>query len=91
MSETPSFQIAKAPYLVAVGDGNRLMVCRSEHVDTQAPAYQEIADYLTDHRMVLIETATITHTNMVGLVHQSHYGTPEARQLWLSRNQESTE
>lgn len=90
MSETPEFQVAMAPYLVAVGDSARLVVYRSEHVDKHAPAYQQIADYIIDHRMVLISTETTTHTDMVGHVEVTHWGTPEGRMQWLAYQQANT-
>uniref|UniRef100_A0AB39U1R9 Uncharacterized protein n=1 Tax=Mycolicibacterium phage Alyssa1 TaxID=3240801 RepID=A0AB39U1R9_9CAUD len=83
MSE-PSFQVALAPYLVAVGDGARLRVYRSLAVSTEAPAYQPVADYIEENGMVLVSAETGPYDGMFGRTEQSHYATPEARMLWLA-------
>ncbi|MCV7217148.1 hypothetical protein H7J51_17905 [Mycobacterium crocinum] len=87
MSE-PSFQVALAPYLVAVGDGARLRVYRSLAVSAEAPAYKPVADYIEENGMVLVSSETGRHDGMFGRTEQSHYATPEARMLWLATTEE---
>lgn len=95
MSEYP-FNVAVAldtdpdhALLVAVGDGARLQVYRSLAVSPQAPAYKPVADYIADNRMVLISSGTGPQEGMKGRVEHLHYGTPEARMLWLAANPEA--
>lgn len=87
---SPSFQVALAPYLVAVGDGARLMVYRSAVMQDTDPACEYVADYIRDHGMVLVSTETGLYDGMFGNTEQSHYATPEARIRWLDTYQENT-
>jgi hypothetical protein len=82
------FEIGKAPYLVAVGDGARLLVYRSHAVSKESPAYREVSDYIREHRMVLISAENSSCDGMLGQTECSHYATPEARMLWLSTHPE---
>lgn len=82
------FEVAQAPYLVAVGDGARLRVYRSLAVGVDSPAYQPVRQYITDNGMVLVSTETGPYDGMFGRTEQSHYATPEARMLWLTLTNE---
>lgn len=85
----PSFTVALAPYLVAVGDGDRLRVYRSVVMQDTDPAVEYVRSYIAEHGMVLVSTETGPYDGMFGNTEQSHYGTPEARRLWLATTEES--
>lgn len=73
MTEGITLQVALAPYLVAVGDDNRLVVYRSEHVPTSAPAYQQIYDHIIDNRMQVVASEMTEHRDMAGRIQFSQW------------------
>jgi hypothetical protein len=85
---TDLFQVALAPYLVAVGDEERLRVYRSAVMQDTDPAVEYVNAYIDNHGMVLISTETGPFEGMFGNTEQSHHGTPEARALWYETHPE---
>lgn len=84
------FEVALAPYLVAVGDGSRLLVYRSAVMRDQDPACQYVAGYIRDTGMVLVSSETGIYEGMFGSTEQSRYATPEARHLWPATEETNT-
>ena len=82
------FEVARHPYLIAVGDDTRVRVYRSLAVDPESPGYAPVAQHIAEHGMVLISTEIGPLEGMFGNVEQSHYGTPQTRMHWLATHQE---
>lgn len=87
---TATFKVARPPFLVAVGDGVQLLVSRSLVVSTESDEYRRIADYIDEHRMVLVEREVGPEDGMHGTVEQSRYAIPDARNLILMNTEETT-
>ena len=84
MSEYP-FQVALAPYLIAVGDEHRLLVHRSRVMNDSDPAVEYVADYIEATGMALVSTETGLVDGMFGLTETARYAaTPEGFAAWAS-------
>ncbi|MFV8233063.1 hypothetical protein [Mycolicibacterium fortuitum] len=77
--------VNEKPFLAAVGDEFQLDVSRSLACSVDDQIYQPVAQYIRDNNMVLISSETGPETGMFGRVEQSHYGSPEVRQLYMMR------
>lgn len=71
------FEVALAPYLVAVGDRVQLRVHRSVVMQDTDPAVEHVNRYIRDCGMVLDSTETGLVDGMFGNTVQSRYATPE--------------
>jgi hypothetical protein len=85
-----TFKLGRRPFLLAVGDGVQLLVSRSLVVSTELdPDYRRVADYIAEHRMVLVDREVGPEAGMYGSVEQSHYAVPDARNLLMQFPEEN--
>ncbi|SUA04015.1 Uncharacterised protein [Mycolicibacterium fortuitum] len=79
---TNVIEITALPYLTAVGNGTQLVVSRSLSLNVSDPIYLPLAQYIESNGLVITATEVVeTKEFLSGPVAESHYATPELRDI----------